>query len=341
MKLDPNDFQCVNKLAVSPSKADSLAVDVLHMPPVEFHDGKDIYEYINPVIDQMAQELSYKLGQSINALMEATSGAAVPPIILDTNKLWEDKIDKLEKELQHAIDTNAENKSFLAAELAAKKLSFTKLQIQQKKTDIENAQLLADAKQDKANQAAYWAELQQKVSIPTGTAMDKFNLGVYSPNAEARVQASKDAAKASTQSTLVNFYEKKFVDNLKAQTTFTSSGKAKPFSYSPASNISQGLKKKVLVDDAWDDEEENTQLKFLQKIGMMSNLNVSPQSRIMRSTGTKTMVHRLLCDKCKEAIPAESDWIDGYKSEQPEIVEFCKAHRHVEAKEEEGRKFRG
>lgn len=322
MKLDPNDFQCVKKLAVSPPKADGLAV-----------------EYIDPVIDHLAQELSYRLGQSINALMESTSGAAVPPVILDTNKLWEDKIDKLEKELKTAIDTNAENKSFLAAELAAKRLSFTKLKIQQKKTDIGNAQLIADAKQAQAEQAAYWAGLP-KIIIPTGAAMDKFNLGVCSPDAEAKAQASKEAATSATN-VVKNYYDKQFINNPKAQIPVSSFSKTKPFNYAPASNISQGLKKKPATDDAWDDETENTQLKFLQKIGMMSNLNVSPQSRITRSTGARRTIHRLLCDKCKAAIPAEANWIDGYKADQPEIVEFCKAHRHVEAKEEEGRKFRG
>lgn len=334
MKLDPNDFQCVKKLTATPEEAGGLSTGVIG----QYED----FLNIDDAMSQLASEMAYKLGETINTLIgmpkipaeawkvldfiqNKTDEVTGVDVALEVNahKMWEDKIKELEEALKTAEMTLAPNRQYLAAELAAKKLSFTQMQVALLKKDIDNQETLVLAEKDK-EAAKAWS---QKVNLPENNSKDKFNLFMYKPlgPTEAAVQSVQEVQKA--------YYDKAFINNLKKQTPTKMWDKK-----------TQGgttvFKPKPVVDDSWDDETENTQLKFLQKIGILSNANVSPQSRVMRSLGG-LMQHRLLCDKCKESIPAEEEWITGFRSDQPEIVKFCKDHRHIAEKAEEGRKFRG
>lgn len=335
MKLDPNDFQCVKKLAAIPIVDGGLSSGVDNPNITEYAKYEDYLTFqdmfnaagvqaLDTVVDNAAQDLSYKLAYTLQTLAEATSGAMpIPPPVkqqIDAHSIWEKKIKDLEDALENAIKCMLPNVSHLTAELAAIKLSYNGVKI------------------EVAQQKVY--ELQKPVvsipAMPVGSITSSIYTS-YKPD----VAKAKEEAAQTTQSMPVKFYDSKFIANLKAQLPFPGANGGKPDYSTYKVEWNKGLKPNPIVvsDDEWD-EGENRQLKFFQKIGVMSNLNVIPQSRKLRSLGG-LMVHRLLCDNCKESLDCESVWITNCMGNQPEILKFCNDHRHiVEVQQVEGRKFR-
>lgn len=84
--------------------------------------------------------------------------------------------------------------------------------------------------------------------------------------------------------------------------------------------------------------------KFIMRIGVQSNCNVSVQSKNLGGTWPRRTAYRLICDQCKEASTVDAKVVESHHHDHPVIVEFCKTHRHdVEASVSatvEGRRFR-
>jgi RNase P subunit RPR2 len=82
--------------------------------------------------------------------------------------------------------------------------------------------------------------------------------------------------------------------------------------------------KKPVADDGFKDTSNDEQ-KFIQRVGVMSNLNVSIQGK----ERIGITVYRLFCDKCKTPQDIEAGVITQRRHEDKVLVEFCNAHRHV------------
>lgn len=120
------------------------------------------------------------------------------------------------------------------------------------------------------------------------------------------------------------FFTKQFLANLKAQTAFS---KANPSQISAPS------------DDDFKDTISDEQ-KFIQRVGVMSNCNVSIQGKRMALGST---IYRMKCDKCAEARPVEPSVVRTNNASDPALVAFCTAHRHIvesPSAKTEGRRFR-
>ena len=72
-------------------------------------------------------------------------------------------------------------------------------------------------------------------------------------------------------------------------------------------------------------DTSNDEQKFIQRVGVMSNLNVSIQSK--KRIGIT--VYRLFCDKCKSFRNVEAGVVTQRRIEDKVLVEFCNTHRHV------------
>lgn len=79
-----------------------------------------------------------------------------------------------------------------------------------------------------------------------------------------------------------------------------------------------------ISDDEFKDTSNDEQ-KFIQRVGVMSNLNVSIQGK--KRIGIT--VYRLFCDKCKTPRDIEAGVITQRRIEDKVLVEFCNTHRHV------------
>ena len=138
----------------------------------------------------------------------------------------------------------------------------------------------------------------------------------------------------STIGSTVSYYNKKFIENLKGQTTLVGAGSF----LSPAPS-------KPAPEPVFDNTSVvQAEQKFLQRIGMASNCNVSVQSKVL-GTWPKRTLYRLLCDQCSASVPVnDSIIITTQQHNHPIIAEFCKAHRHDSEAPAcavtEGRKFR-
>jgi rubrerythrin/RNase P subunit RPR2 len=79
-----------------------------------------------------------------------------------------------------------------------------------------------------------------------------------------------------------------------------------------------------ISDDEFKDTSNDEQ-KFIQRVGVMSNLNVSIQGK--KRIGIT--VYRLFCGKCKTPRDIEAGVITQRRIEDKVLVEFCNTHRHV------------
>lgn len=91
--------------------------------------------------------------------------------------------------------------------------------------------------------------------------------------------------------------------------------------------------------------------KFIQRIGMQSNCNVSVQTKKLGlygggfSSGGLGNAYRLRCDQCQESQNIDDPkLIEHHKYDHPIIADFCKIHQHLTGASSsstiEGRKFR-
>lgn len=82
------------------------------------------------------------------------------------------------------------------------------------------------------------------------------------------------------------------------------------------------------------DEQKMDEQKFVMRVGMMSNCNVSIQSKELATGGMrfggslKRLAYRLICDKCKESQSLENPVFEGYKYDDTSLVKFCTEHQH-------------
>lgn len=143
----------------------------------------------------------------------------------------------------------------------------------------------------------------------------------------------------ASQGVLQNFYSQQFLANLKAQMPYVGPALQGVVAGNSVT-ISKVSKPVELPDDPNDGfSGAGDEQKFLQRIGMMSNLNVDLQGKTI---AYKTKEYRLKCSKCGQFTTLARNVAERFLYEDPALVGFCKAHRHVVEISEDvaGRKFR-
>lgn len=296
-KTKPEDYEWIQKQTGSPKSA-GLSTDVLVAGAVDAATKK--YDALHDV----SKQLAVNLGESLNIIIQGGSARCggcghnikATPSSVCNYCLEQPTLKPFVKE-QAEVDDAIENAKsilpYLLTKLKAMKLSWAVSQ--------EKAQ--ADAKEYKGITAA---------SIKAG--VEKLKNSMDSPLIVHPAMA-KD---------LENFYNGKFLETLKSKTPIIATiGQYADYSGTPFGD-----------DD--DDEDEvysnssgaGDNQKFLQRIGMMSNCNVTLQGKFMGST--RSTIYRLVCDQCKGTEPIEStDAVVQQNHNHPEIVNFCKLHQHL------------
>lgn len=138
--------------------------------------------------------------------------------------------------------------------------------------------------------------------------------------AKAALEEKKDVLQNKKTQTV--YYDKKFIDTLKAQTPIGGSS---------------GIKMSNTPDPKEGFTSAGNAEKFVIKIAMLTNMNVNLQGK---GYGFNKK-YRLKCDKCGSIQEVPREIADKYDSDASVIADFCKTHKHiVEHKEIRGRKFR-
>lgn len=170
------------------------------------------------------------------------------------------------------------------------------------------------------------AELNAMKQSYKETQIKDVQQGAFTAKGIAGMQASK----------LPIYYNPAFIKNLKAQVPYVGSKLQGLVSINkPSSKV-----KPVVVPDADDGfSGAGDEQKFLQRIGVMSNLHVDLQGKTI---AYKTKEYRLKCSKCGQFTALARIVAEKFLYEDPVLVEFCKLHRHVAEVKEPivGRKFR-
>jgi rubrerythrin len=167
-------------------------------------------------------------------------------------------------------------------------------------------------------------------------------LVISSDSSEAGAANLKAMMKEMEDKPFNNFFDKAFLDNLKANTPMGSHNFKQQLQgdfdqeytedqkelvpFSMPKSVKDAMKKPAQATDDGFKDTSNDEQKFLQRVGMMSNLNVSIQGRRMAMGST---VYRAFCDKCKSAQPLEAAVMKQRNHEDRSLVDFCNSHRHI------------
>lgn len=237
------------------------------------------------------------------------------PLAVDSKSLWEKQLDELEKEVIAASAASSPNAKALRAEYLAKKASFLKTKINM--AEDEKHVFFPEKPWQSSNVIHDKYTGKKVIEVPTGLGKTSI------------------------------FYGMKFAQNLKAQMPLIAS-KIMPL---PSAAEIVLMNKKETKDDFVPSVAVQDEQKFIQRIGMMSNCNVSIQSKKLggsmgyASWNTGRQAYRMICDHCKVAQSLDDPkLVEGRQHDNPIIANFCKDHRHlVEAPVSNtagGRKFR-
>jgi len=173
----------------------------------------------------------------------------------------------------------------------------------------------------------------------------------YNPDPDAKADAKAKAAAsdlmdkfgntiADPQKIIGSYFNKQFVQNLKAQTPL---GNKNPIlMVKPGTMVPVEKKGGLASIAALQVGRSKIEQEFIMRIGMVSDMNVVIEQ--YRSTGWDTV--RLLCKRCSAVhVFSDAAFLAGATQLTDEAEKFCKAHRHeapkpvVEAPVG-GRKFR-
>lgn len=138
------------------------------------------------------------------------------------------------------------------------------------------------------------------------------------------------------------YYDGDLSKALKAQTSF----KPGPIISSPKEEV------ELDPNDGFGESSSSVmdEQKFIMRLGILSNGNIAVQTKRLgiklyggTTSGTGN-AYRLICDHCKATESVEPRVIEGRMVDNPQLINFCAAHRHLtEAPVSvtvEGRKFR-
>lgn len=171
-------------------------------------------------------------------------------------------------------------------------------------------------------------------AVQQGQTVKPLNTFISKPSSEIVPYISKKLLELAKKNTSMESWKQKFQNQPHGedydQDYPEEQNDTAPFSFNKPKgvipdSVKSAMTKPVQSSDDGFTDTSNDEQKFIQRVGVMSNLNVSIQGK---RTGFTT-IHRLFCDKCKASQIIASAVITKRVHTDEGLVEFCNTHRHV------------